>query len=358
MSEDDHDLDLAVGRLEDSRDWIGKSGETKFAQEPVNRAMIRFYASMIKDDNPAYWDERYGSNRWGGLRCPPGLLMAYQLELPWTPPDISDLGVGLSADVPLPAEKDTVINIATETTFMQPIVDGDWLNVTESILDVSEEKTTALGRGHFITSEATFRRQDGVTVAVNENVLFRHVPKADDEQTTLDSPLSDGRRSVDVDPSDEQFTHRDRYESLPISEIDAGHTLPEIIFPVSYRTVIHNVAATRDFYPGHHDPEFARDQGTETIYLNTMAFQGLVDRFALGWAGPAWEVDERRIEMQASAVAGDTLSLRGEVIEVDRTGDQTVKLEGGVYKADTCICPATVTIRRGDQYPILPPRCC
>jgi acyl dehydratase len=277
MSEtDDTGLDLAKGTVDQARQWIGRSGSTNFAHERVTRGMIRFYASMVQDDNPAYWDQRYADRRWGGLRCPPGLLMAFQLELPWTPPDVPELGVGLTADVPLPAEFDTVINVGTETTFREPIVEGDWLNVIETILDVSDEKETELGRGHFVTSKATFRRQDGTVVAENENVLFRHAPHEEESDDEFEqSPLSVGR-SVASKEDIQRFTHRDRYESLETSSIGEDNSIPAIEFPVSYQTVIHNVAATRDFYPGHHNPAFARSQGTETIYLNTMAFQGLV----------------------------------------------------------------------------------
>ena len=39
---------------------MGRSDQrTRFADEPVNGPMIRLYASVLEDGNPAYWDERF-----------------------------------------------------------------------------------------------------------------------------------------------------------------------------------------------------------------------------------------------------------------------------------------------------------
>jgi acyl dehydratase len=77
----------------------------------------------------------------------------------------------LATQVPLPG--DTLINVSTETEFIRPIRAGERLNVTDEVADVTPEKQTRLGKGHFITTVATFRNEKGAVVAKNTNVMFR-----------------------------------------------------------------------------------------------------------------------------------------------------------------------------------------
>lgn len=42
------------------------------------------------------------------------------------------------------------------------------------LVQISEEKDTRLGIGHFLTTEAEFLDQDGARVAVQTNQLFRY----------------------------------------------------------------------------------------------------------------------------------------------------------------------------------------
>jgi hypothetical protein len=77
----------------------------------------------------------------------------------------------LTAREPLPG--DTFVNASNETEYFLPILEGDRLHVVEELVEVSEEKRTALGVGHFVTTKGTYRRQDGAVVAEMTNVLFR-----------------------------------------------------------------------------------------------------------------------------------------------------------------------------------------
>jgi hypothetical protein len=64
------------------------------------------------------------------------------------------------------------------------------------------------------------------------------------------------------------------YKSKSWEEVEEGELLPEINMFISYRKVIQNVVATRDFFPGHHNPEYARAQGVEKhISSNTLLFR-------------------------------------------------------------------------------------
>ena len=102
------------------------------------------------------------------------------------------------------------------------------------------------------------------------------------------------------------------------TEVAEGQQLPPLIFPVTYTTLALDVAGTRDFYPIHHDPDFARANGVRNIFLNTMWYQGLVGRFVTEWGGPESFLRRLKVEMKANGCPGDTLTVRGTVLAASR----------------------------------------
>jgi acyl dehydratase len=162
--------DIAMGTLEEARAMIGHTTPVRFGVAPVNAAMVRHFAALAHDPNAGFWDEEFAAEQWGGVIAPPAMLMTWVMPLEWTPDGGLPVPL-LTARVPLPGT--TFVNASNEVEFFQPIRVGDVLNVTEELVSVSDEKTTALGTGHFVTTCSTFRRQDGTTVARMTNVLFR-----------------------------------------------------------------------------------------------------------------------------------------------------------------------------------------
>lgn len=90
--------------------------------------------------------------------------------------------------------------------------------------------------------------------------------------------------------------------------------LPAVIMPVTLRLCVFDAAATRDFFPGHHDRDYARGQNARDVYLNTMFFHGFVDRVGGDWAGPDAWLAHRRLDMVAPVCAGDTIRSEGRVL--------------------------------------------
>lgn len=158
----DYQPPFTFGSVEEGRAWIGRRSEPRVAEVPVNEAMIRSYCALLEDGNSAYWEE--------GV-APPGLLMTWGFALPWHPdggPPPNLFGF----EVPLPGRH--IINVSTDTEFDQPLRVGDRVSVAHELLDISEEKRTRLGRGHFVTTLSTYSRQDGTVVARNTNVVYRY----------------------------------------------------------------------------------------------------------------------------------------------------------------------------------------
>jgi len=93
--------------------------------------------------------------------------------------------------------------------------------------------------------------------------------------------------------------------------------LPEISLDVPFSRVAMVSPASWDYFPGHHDPDYARAQGKRSIYLNTMALGAFLDRVATDWLGPDWFIRGRVLRMQQSVCAGDILQAGGVVTAVN-----------------------------------------
>ena len=163
--------EVPSGTYEEAKALVGCTTPVRFGEVEVNEAMIRHYAAMVRDANPSYWDRDFAAEQWGDIVAPPGMLMTWLIPIEWQPAGGRPVPL-LTARVPLPG--DTFLNASNDTELIEPIRAGDHLNVVEELVDVSEEKQTALGRGHFVTTLSTYRRQDGRVVARSTNVLFRY----------------------------------------------------------------------------------------------------------------------------------------------------------------------------------------
>ena len=63
--------------------------------------------------------------------------------------------------------------------------------------------------------------------------------------------------------------------------------LPEVVDQISYERVVMNAGTTWDYVPWHYNPQYAKDHGHPTIFVNTMHLAGFVDRIATDFGGPA-----------------------------------------------------------------------
>jgi acyl dehydratase len=75
--------------------------------------------------------------------------------------------------------------------------------------------------------------------------------------------------------------------------------------------VVSTAIATRDFYPVHHDRDFAMATGSKDIFLNILTTTGLVQRYVTDWAGPDAIVRGVSIRLGVPCYAGDTLTFSG-----------------------------------------------
>ncbi len=163
-------LNLSFGTYEEARGWIGRKSETRACEDEINWPAIKQFCSLVQDANPNYWDEKAARDRFGAIISPPGMLMVWQMRRRWSPWGPVEDPI-LATRIPLPG--DTIINISTDSEFFRPMKVGDRLTVEEEVVEITPEKRTRIGTGHFIITLSTFRNRDGELTARNRNVLFR-----------------------------------------------------------------------------------------------------------------------------------------------------------------------------------------
>jgi acyl dehydratase len=127
--------------------------------------------------------------------------------------------------------------------------------------------------------------------------------------------------------------------------------LPEVVDPISYERVVMNSATTWDYIPWHYDPQYAKDRGHPTIFVNTMHLAGFIDRIATDFGGPYSRVVRRKVSLLGSIYAGDSMVARGQVVSkrIDTDGDAPrylVDLQISIFnQRDELCCPAEVTVQ-------------
>lgn len=143
--------------------------------DPVNQAMIRHWVEAMGDTNPVYTDPAAAAaSVHGEIIAPPTMLQAWTMQ-------------GIHGNVRDPGAASTnpqtqllnllesagfvgVVATNCEQTYDRMLHLGDHLRTRSVIDSVSEEKTTGLGVGHFVTTRIEYLTLDGEPVG---RQLFR-----------------------------------------------------------------------------------------------------------------------------------------------------------------------------------------
>ena len=128
-------------------------------------------------------------------------------------------------------------------------------------------------------------------------------------------------------------------------DVRDGEVLPEVRLPVTLKLCVLDAAATRDFFPGHHDRDYAQSQNVRDVYLNTMFFHGFVDRVGADWAGPEAWLARRRLDMVLPVCVGDEIRTESKVLRrYEEDGRGLVDVEVRVMTANGLGAKAMLTL--------------
>jgi acyl dehydratase len=90
---------------------------------------------------------------------------------------------------------------------------------------------------------------------------------------------------------------------------------------VTLQRLVMEAAADRDFAPSHHDPEYARERGATTAYVNCDFVAALFERLLRSYTGPSGFLEHLEFRLVANATVGSTITASGAVEQVERLPD-------------------------------------
>lgn len=152
--------------------FVGQQiGPPQPAPDEVNIPMIRHLVEAVGDENPIYLDEAAArASRHGELVAPPTMLQAWVMQ-GITPRSNEGDGPYEQMNRLLFSKGFTsVVATNCEQVYDRYVKPGDRLSMTTTIDSISEEKTTGLGTGHFVTTRQDYWDADGARVG---SMLFR-----------------------------------------------------------------------------------------------------------------------------------------------------------------------------------------
>lgn len=138
---------------------VGKQYGRIYAWDKVNEAMVRQWCEVMGVDNPIYTDAEYAvKSQHKQLVAPPAMLQA------WCLAGFNDiLAPGSTTENPYGVLKlleeqgyPAVVAVNSNLHFDRYIGIGETLYYTTTFDSISEEKTTALGTGFFVTLKMVF----------------------------------------------------------------------------------------------------------------------------------------------------------------------------------------------------------
>lgn len=155
--------------------------------DAVNAPMIRHWCDALGDDNPVYTDAAAAREAgFDSVVAPPTMLQAWTMRgyREQRPPgsDTSDPFEVLVAleELGYPA----VVAVNCEQEYLQYVGEGDSLYHRSTIESISEEKTTALGVGFFVTELSTYYNQRDEVVGTMRFRVFKFAPHQREEAST------------------------------------------------------------------------------------------------------------------------------------------------------------------------------
>ncbi len=197
-------MDVSEDLLSRARALVGSQGQPLVARHAVGTAAIADWCDAMGDDNPCYTDPEYAAKSvHGGIVAP-----AATLDI-WVRPGLpAQSPSGRRGDDPqskvialLEAEGFVgVVAVNSELEIERYLRPGEVLQGVQVLEDVSEEKQTGLGTGHFLTTRTRYSTTDGEHVG---DLLFRilkfkpgtgSAPKGEDSDTPKPPPSDPSMR--------------------------------------------------------------------------------------------------------------------------------------------------------------------
>jgi acyl dehydratase len=274
------------------------------ARDAVSASAIRTWCDAMGELHPVFLDPSVAKERGHpDVLVPPATLQM------WTLPGLEP-GRPPTAGPARPGDRDEEVRarlaefgypatlaVSTNQEFTSALRVGDLLMAEDVYVGAAGRKQTSLGPGYFVTHRTSYTTAQGGTVGRVTTTLFHFSPRP---AAALQDP-----------PAPPKGPIRLARPATP-GNLVVGSRLDPVLIPVTPTLIIAGACATRDFYPVHHDRDFARSRGAIDILMNIFTTNGLLARVIGEWTSHAG-LQRLFTRLRAPAYPYDELSVTGVV---------------------------------------------
>ena len=286
---------------------------------PVSRVQVWQWCRAMGEQSPLYLDKAYqaGTEFAGaGAVAPPTMMQM------WTMRDIDDrYAPGSTQEHPYQVMRELeaagfVANVAVgyDIRFHRYLVEGDRVHHYKSVADISDLKTTSLGRGYFFTDRMEYLDQNDELFAEALITYFQYIPAEGREGDSDGTAAGDGDGGGAGESATGEPDGGD-YRDLHIADVAVGDALPELVIPITHKLIVGGAIATQDFIPVHHNLPAARAASMPDIFMNILTTCGLAGRYLGQWAGAGSRLRRLQFKLMVPNTPGDSMRFQGRVIE-------------------------------------------
>ena len=98
-------------------------------------------------------------------------------------------------------------------------------------------------------------------------------------------------------------------DTRTFASVNVGDVLPSLDLPLTRTLIVSTAIATRDYQVVHHDPDVAKERGSQDIIMNILTSNSFVGRFVTDWTGPNAILRSVKIRLGAPNYPGDTMVI-------------------------------------------------
>ena len=293
---------------------IGKRYGPYLSWHKVTEPMIWQWVEAFDDRNPLYSDASYAKNAgFKDIQSPAAMVQSWCLPsiARKYPPGSSSERPYAILDVASKHGFSGNVAVSYDQRFLKPVILGDRLHYFVEPIQVTPEKTTRLGTGHFITCLEEYRNQDDVIVYESRTTYF-NFKGGDPDSTSASSSLDPSAtlRAPEEYETEVEWTEKN-------TRIEPQATLGKLEVPITSSRIAVCALASRDWMPVHHSRESARSQGQPDIFMNILTTGGLVGRFLTDWAGAGSTIQSVRFGLGVPNYPGDHMTISGVISSVN-----------------------------------------
>ena len=156
-----------------------ETGDPMSAPDDVNAPMIRHLVEAVGDTNPVYTNaELAAASIHGGIVAPPTMLQAWVMNGINGPERVSDGPYEKMNQLLFSRGYTSVVGTNSEQVYHRYLRPGDQLTMRTVIDSISDEKSTGLGTGHFVSTRQDYYDANNELVGSMLFRIFRFQPKA------------------------------------------------------------------------------------------------------------------------------------------------------------------------------------